>query len=422
MDFSKNFILSMDSDSDIEVEDQDDEWSSSSDEDESKVTLIQKKIYKSYQFFPNFTDWDEIETLLTNEGIEPRKSELPSLDQLLKIVKIPDKRSRSKSFASCGVKSSDFKYYLPLDNKSEEFEKIWKTQKEIQKQEDVVVSSKISDDLKAFQESCFGPFTKTKNFIQNAPVNCAKQSYVLNVVLSTMSSIAPIKAYKFWYKLDFVYDIAEQSGGAFLDVECVEGLCDDNVLTRMCFEYLSIDEDILFERLGNGVTSCCHQRAILKLLPYLNNLGVPNRTSEEYPYYNEEARQKSKKDVKRRLEQFECFILRPSQGLTNEKHIAKSRKNNLKNIDKWIQKQKLITPCFTNPSCGYIVNIVQAKKVWNNPNYIISVTPMNNPKKEIYAYPHITSFSNLLIEWLVTPGYPRGMYKAIAYCLAEIGT
>jgi hypothetical protein len=47
---------------------------------------------------------------------------------------------------------------------------------------------------------------------------------------------------------------------------------------------------------------------------------------------------------------------------------------------------------------------------------------MNNPKKEIYAYPHITSFSNLLIEWLVTPGYPRSMYKAIAYCLAEIGT
>jgi hypothetical protein len=173
---------------------------------------------------------------------------------------------------------------------------------------------------------------------------------------------------KLWYKLDFLYDIETQSGSAFLDVDCVEGLCDDNALTRMCFEYLSIDEDNLFKILGNGVTSCGHQRAILKLLPSLNNLGIPNIKRESYPHYNEEYIVREKQRIKTWLENYECFILRPSPGLTNPKHIAKSRQNNLKKIDKWIHKQKLIVPRHTDPSCGWIVNIVLDKKIWDNPS------------------------------------------------------
>ncbi len=433
MDFGRK-VLFVDSDSEIDIEDCEDEWSSSSDEDESKVMKSRKKIYKSWQFFPMFLTWKDIQSILEKEGMEPRKTGLPSLKQLLAIFQISKKRQRKKELSYLGLKPSDLKYYLQPKDNTTEMKKIWELQETIQEEEDIKKSIQMEDDLKIFQKRILEPVRKFKNFISNVVVNCGKQSYVLNVVKCKMSSIPSVKPYKLWYKLDFMYDIATQSGGAFLDVDSIEGLCDDNELTRMCFEYLSLDEDTIFEQLGNGVTSCCYQRGILKLLPFLNNLGIPNQTSENYEGYKHEYVVTSKQEIATQLEQFECFILRPSQGLKKEQHIAKSRKNQLKGIEKWIHSQKLIVPCFTHPSCGYIVNVVQDKKVWtdmssktfanvpSNMSYKISVTPLNNLKKEIYCFPHVTRFSNLLIEWLVTPGYPRTMYKAIATCLAEIGT
>jgi hypothetical protein len=182
MNFAKIMILSADSDSEVE-EDREDEWSSSSDEDESKVMLSQKKIYHYYQF----THWKDIESILTKEGSEPRKIGLPSLDELLNILKTPDKRQKIKQLIHLGVKLSDLKYYLVDAVKPQEIKD--QVQEELEKKEEIEKELKIVNHLTEFQECSLTPTISYENVICTKSVDCGKQSYTLTVVKCCMKRI-----------------------------------------------------------------------------------------------------------------------------------------------------------------------------------------------------------------------------------------
>jgi hypothetical protein len=377
MDFVKSFVYSANTESDTSDGETLQDWSSSDDEDESKITKSKKSKYLDFQF--SFINWDDLISLLQKDGNEPRKQGLPTLEQLVQFLQIEDDRLRNKALVYANVAFSDFKYYLPHK------ERIVCKQDETKYLEK---SLKIKEDLQNFNPHFNG-----------VKVNCREQSYILTIMEQGND--------KLLYKLEFLYDIEKrQNDSPFSHTNSLYGLCDNNELTKLALDYLSIDSDSLFdEQLGNGCTLHGHQHAILQLLPKLINLGEPKNVELGL--------------VPNWIENYEPFMLRPNE-YENTKHTLKSRKNKLKQIDKWIHKQLIVVP---RSHYGYLVNVIQEKIKFKNtkPNYMVHFKHLAK-EKEIFAWPHVTKFSTLLIEWLVKLGYPRSMYKAIAKCLAMIGT